>query len=210
MSNTMSIAEWVKKLEAMSNGGLGKILKKQARKAGLLGERESKIAATTSPRVRSGRLRASITHELRQTPGGGLELALRAGSGDISGGGITLGGVRYAALQEYGGVITPKAARNLSIPLRPALTGAGAPKWPGGPRGAPMELRFAPMGGRKFLVDRQTGQPIYILVKSVTVRGSHYLDRGRKVARDHLLRELAGAVRATVDASRADTSGGEP
>lgn len=207
--STISIAEWVKKLDAMSNGGLQKILKKHAKKAGLLGEREAKLAATSNLRTRSGRLRTSIRHELRQSSGGGLDLVLRAGGGSVTGGAITIGGVRYAGLQEYGGTVTPKMARNLAIPLRPALTSAGVPRWIGGPRGAPVELKFAPMRGKKFLVDRATGTPYYILVPSVTIRGAHFLRSGQRVARDHLLRELAGAVRAAVDTST-QAPGGEP
>lgn len=38
-------------------------------------------------------------------------------------------GVKYARLQEYGGTIRPKRAKNLTIPLDDALTGSGAPRY---------------------------------------------------------------------------------
>lgn len=202
--STMSIADWVKKLEAMAGGGLAKVVKRNAKKAGLLGEREAKLAATLEPRVRSGRLRSSIRHELRETSSGGLELVLRAGGGGES------GIVNYAGIQEYGGTIRPTRAKNLAIPLDGALTGAGVPRWPGGPRGAPMELGLAMGIGKRrlFLVDRATGEPMYLLVKSVTVRGKHFMRKGQAAARDHLLRELARSVRATVDATKPGVSDG--
>lgn len=85
----------------------------------------------------------------------------------------------YARLQEYGGTVVPKTARALAIPLAAALTGAGVPKFPGGPRTVPDLVMIQRKGRNPLLVQinlsgkgktRVTSMtPMFVLVPSVYV-----------------------------------------
>lgn len=120
--------------------------------------------------VRSGRLRNSVGMEVKAT-GEGIELEVWAGR-DAN--------VRYAALQEHGGVVRPKRGRFLAIPVGPAKTGAGVTKggWES-PRTAPVKLRFVPIRGgtmgRLVMDQRGKSTTAYILVRSVKVKPTHYM-----------------------------------
>lgn len=68
-------------------------------------------------------------------------------------------GVPYARIQEHGGEVRPKNAKNLTIPLKAALTGAGVPRYPGGARQVIAEnpdraFFFTTRDGRTFLALR--------------------------------------------------------
>ncbi len=91
-------------------------------------------------------------------------------------------GVKYARLQEYGGVIRPKKAKNLTIPLDDALTSAGVQRY-SSVRDLisyhPKQVFFKTVNGKTFVVSR--GVPgrdykrepkllwLYILKKSVKI-----------------------------------------
>ena len=66
-------------------------------------------------RVRSGRLRSSISHRLEPI---GQDLTARVGTNVV-----------YARIHEFGGTITPKRAANLAIPTSLAKTPAGVPRY---------------------------------------------------------------------------------
>lgn len=78
--------------------------------------------------------------------------------------------VEYAAIHEYGGVITPKNAKYLAIPLTEAARAHA-----GGPRSYPGQLtpRFN-KGSAGSLVDEQ-GVAQFALVRSVTIPARPYL-----------------------------------
>ena len=96
-------------------------------------------------------------------------------------------GVKYARLQEYGGVIRPKRAKYLTIPLRDAMTASGVQRYPDGARGLftsypdQMSVVRSPKSGNLFIVsDGKPGaktakgknsktQWLYILKKSVKI-----------------------------------------
>lgn len=82
---------------------------------------------TSSARLqkRTGALAASIKSEVKGNSVGTLTLMLEAGGAT---GGRWGGSGGYAALQEYGGVIKPKRAKSLLIPLPNALTPKGRVK----------------------------------------------------------------------------------
>ncbi|PHR91971.1 MAG: hypothetical protein COA69_09405 [Robiginitomaculum sp.] len=98
--------------------------------------------------------------------------------------------VKYAQIQEEGGIIKPKKAKALAIPVGEALTPAGVERF-GGPRGYPGELRFLPFRrgiaiGK--LVDEQEAKDLedndespweaaalYILATQVEIPASHWL-----------------------------------
>lgn len=78
--------------------------------------------------------------------------------------------LEYAAIQELGGVITPKEAKYLAIPLTDAARQFVSPRNFGGG-----ELSFRPTsGGGGLLVDKN-GEAHYRLVKAVTIPAKPFL-----------------------------------
>lgn len=120
--------------------------------------------------VRSGLLRNSVGMKVTATASG-YELEVFAGR-DAR--------VRYAAIQEFGGVVRPKRGRFLAIPVGPARTGAGVTKggWES-PRTAPVKLRFVPIRGgtmgRLVMDQRGKSTTAYLLVRSVRIKPKHYM-----------------------------------
>jgi HK97 gp10 family phage protein len=92
--------------------------------------------------------------------------------------------VIYAAIQEFGGTVTPKNAKNLAIPLTEE-----ARSHAGGPRTFGSELTFAKTaGGTKLLLDA-AGEAQYVLKSSVTIPAHPYLrpaldEKGDQAAED--------------------------
>jgi hypothetical protein len=121
----------------------------------------------------------------------GFVLRLRAGGGPRD--------VRYAALQDLGGVVHAKSGKFLAIPLGPALTASGVPRY-ATPRDVPGLFVWRSHGGR-LLLGRRTGRvgrptPYFALVKSVRVPASRYLtDTTAEMAR--------AAPEVIMDAARA-------
>lgn len=70
-------------------------------------------------------------------------------------------GVIYSRLQEYGGIIKPKKAKHLTIPLPDALTASGVPRYPSARylfERYPDQVRvITARSGRKFIVSE--GKP---------------------------------------------------
>ena len=100
--------------------------------------------------------------------------------------------LKYASIQEHGGVITPVRAKALAIPQEAALTPAGVDRF-GGPRGYPGELKFIPFRNSGVAVgglfkansvesskgfDLNSAIMVYMLVKQVTIKATHWLSRG--------------------------------
>lgn len=130
-------------------------------------------------RVRSGRLRGSVSTRLAAGFGAQV-LTLSAGSS-------TRADLRYAGIQEEGGTIKPRRGKFLAIPLGPAKTGAGVPRF-ASPRDVP-GLRYQPIrGGLQALLVKDGGGraaravPWFLLVRSVRITGKHYMrDAGAAV-----------------------------
>lgn len=128
--------------------------------------------------------------------------------------------VRYARLQELGGVVVPRTARMLAIPQEPALTGPGVPKYPSA-RLAPYLVlvqrtrdgyRVSARGGEALdnvesitsrikgevkglcLVHRLTGEIWYRLVYKVTIKAKYFLRDAGKVTGERLAAALAEPV----------------
>lgn len=190
----MTFEQWVDKLsEAVGPGGLRHELLRQMSIAGMAAEGRAKVLATQRLDVRSGRLRASITHEVRSEDGEPV-LVLQAGGK----------GLKYAGPQEFGATITPKKAENLAIPIHPSLfTGTGVSRYKS-PRDVPNKLRFMmSRRGSKLLVDAKTGEPYYVLKKQVTIKGRHFLRDGLK----HGVETLDPLVRDAIKAAVGGNSG---
>lgn len=121
--------------------------------------------------VRSGRLRNSVV-TAQETVGSTERLYLKAGGGQAD--------VRYAALQEYGGVVRPVNAKFLAIPLSPARTRAGVSRYKS-PRDVAGLFFFRAKSGKAYLGMR-TGKgkrakvkAWFALVPSVTIREKRYM-----------------------------------
>lgn len=116
----------------------------------------------TSVSVRSGQLRRSL-NGIVTTWGGGKTIALTMYFG---------GGTPYAAIHEYGGVVTPKRAKNLAIPVGAAKTKAGVSR-NSGPMAIWASLKFIinKKTGKKLLVQQGRGkmQVMFVLVPMVTI-----------------------------------------
>ncbi len=77
--------------------------------------------------------------------------------------------VEYAAIQEFGGTITPKNTKYLAIPLTSAAERYGSP------RNYPVRLIPVIRGGEGVLIDVVDYEAVYALKKSVTIPARPYL-----------------------------------
>jgi hypothetical protein len=168
-----------------TDGTLPKLLLREFTILGLDGERAAKRNATTMPKVRTDRLRASIVGTARASETG-IETVLSAGAGGR-------GLVRYAAMQEFGGIQRPRNAKMLRIPLGPALTGAGVDRYA-------TPLRATAAGefyvwksddGKLFLRKTDSGEIWYRLVSQVRIPATRYLGR----AFDNIQKAVPEAIR---------------
>jgi len=146
-------------------------VRKVAAQTGLRMEREAKINATRRLRTRTGTLRRSIIAPVKPDADG-LVVALSAG-GAVQG----AADVVYARIQEYGGVVTPKRVKWLTIPDKSVLTPAGVARYPSA-RDYPGELRFvldSPVHARLVETVGDTVVTRYRLRKKVELRPKYYL-----------------------------------
>jgi len=168
-------------LAKLGNGGMRKIIKKVLVAGALSAEARAKKNVTGSIggiSARTGRLRASIAAGVREKPGS-ADLFLRAG-GNSKGGAQ----VRYARIHEYGGTVTPKKGKFLTIPVGPALTAAGVSRYATA-RDVP-DLVFAQTLRGQFVLGKNKGkrggtkgkegfEVWYLLRTSVTIPKRPYL-----------------------------------
>ena len=190
LASRPTIEDWAQQLAKARNGGLTRELRKGLIKVALHSEREGKLHATQRMRTRSGRLRSSIRGVLRVKSNGDIEVGGSAGGGGAR-------PVSYAAIQEEGGTVQGKPW--LAIPLGPATTPAGVARYPrAGLDPTPMHSRKS-KDGRLFLFPDDGGPPRYRLVRSVTIRGKHYLRDAVRSAESMLPEATREAVTAAVD-----------
>lgn len=142
--------------------------------------RAARANATTRLHRRTGRLAASITTRVDTTPAG-AELHLLAGGGVV----------RYAHIQDQGGVIRPIRSKLLAIPIMAGLTGAGVARYasprdiPGGfwlSRGGRPPLFVRPARGGKKGTGRERMDIFFVGVRSVRVPASHFATDAMKDA----------------------------
>jgi hypothetical protein len=134
--------------------------------------------------TRTGALKRSLNHVVQ---GGSLaDLKLR----------LTSGGVAYARLQEYGGIVRPKNARFLCIPTEANKTAAGVARF-----GSPRAFIAAHPGETFFL--RKNGK-LLLMWKgpSPAVRKSAGAGKGEAVALWYLVRQVE------IPGPKAPTKGG--
>ena len=162
----------------------------------LWGEALAKVNATTRPRVRAGILRRSI-RGMVEVENSTTVLSLSAGKdGTVA--------ERYAALQEYGGTVTPKRGRYLAIPFGAALTGAGVPRYRS-PRDVP-DLHMVRGKGGNPVLGRTIGtgkgarfEGLFALVRRSQVPETRFIGRAMDAIRDEARAEAGKAVRDAVE-----------
>lgn len=144
----------------------------------LKAQRESRLLATSRLKVRTGKLRQSIYSGTRLK---GATVEAYIGSK-----------TPYAAIQERGGIVRPRTARMLAIPLGAAKTRAGVNRQ--GPRDY-ADLFLIKSRGKLLLV-RKVGdgiEPMFLLVHQTKIRPHWYLRDGMRTAAktaDPLLRKV--------------------
>ncbi|MCK4660863.1 MAG: hypothetical protein KAV82_15190, partial [Phycisphaerae bacterium] len=177
-------------------GGLGKRVLPAITRAARYGAEQlaSKIAEQElgpdgALKVVTGKLRASLRGRVLST-----------GATVVAAVGVTKGpATKYAAIHERGGVIRPKNAKALAIPLPAARGPGGKPRYPGGPREAarkhPNMFMLKQKGKPPLLcyAKRVRGKaggkvselvPLFVLKKSVKVPARHWLSGGVRKHRD--------------------------
>lgn len=192
---TMTIEEFRDRLkEAVRTGAMGDAILETAHDLALIMERGAKLRTTAGNplNVRSGKLRQSIKPSVREIRGG-VRAGIQAGSKLVP----------YAAMHETGktrdgrNVITPKKGKFLRIPFPngPATTKSGRDRFmsaimQGGE--AHDVFDFVPLpGDRGMLVHKFSGEPWYLLLKSVKIRKRPFLEPSRKVAEKRLPRIIS-------------------
>lgn len=149
------------RLNKASRGEIAAVVSKEMRRASLQAEAKAKINATQRLRVRTGVLRSSITSTVTGT---GLDAVLK-----LSAGGTV---APYARVQELGGIIYPRTAKMLAIPLLPRLEGIS-------PRNLnePNTFILSARGGGVFIAQSNDSglTLLYKLVDHVTLRPRYYL-----------------------------------
>lgn len=186
MAETM--AQAAARLQAAADQ-LGERLYRAGIRGSLHMEGLAKDNATTRPQARSGTLRRSI-RAVAERQGLRITVGVQAGSERIG----------YARIQEEGGTVRPVRGRFLAIPLPPALTGAGVPRF-SGPRAAG-DLRFIPIrGGQAGLLVRSRGaeEALYLLVREARIPATRYLGRAMEDGAPLLRDGVSAAVRAAVE-----------
>ena len=115
-----------------------------------------------------GELTAAVMETLTKRPTGSLARSFRTTFRDgPTPTAIAATDLPYAAIQDQGGVITPKRARNLAIPLDGIPRGMGPREY-----GAP--LHYVPSAKGGYLADAK-GRPRFLLRKRVTITGAGFV-----------------------------------
>ena len=190
----MTIDEFTTGIRQAAEGRLARAIVGEASRMAMETEAQAKGLARSRLRVRSGNLGRSIVGAVTDGwPMVGLSLKAGGGSKEVG----------YARLQEYGGTVRPKGHPFLAIPVGPALTSSGVPRFPLGPRSVP-GLTFVPIrGGAMGLLVSKTrtkkafGQVYYVLQRSSTVTGKRFMrDPWEQLEREAPARFLAAGLAA--------------
>lgn len=191
----MTIQEFTTRIREVAEGRLARAIVGEANRMAMDTESRAKLLARTRLRVRSGNLGRSIVGGVTDGwPAVGVSLKAGGGTKEVG----------YARLQEYGGTVRPKGHPFLAIPVGPALTPSGVPRFPLGPRSVP-GLTFVPIrGGAMGLLVKKTsrtrkafGQVYYVLQRSSTVTGKRFMrDPWDQLEREAPARFLAAGLAA--------------
>ena len=191
----MTPEQWQIQLEAaLVKTGVVKALGGALATSAMRAQRAAVHSLSASGGQRSGALQRSIRGRVHVIDDNNAEVIVQAG-GQLSG-----SAVRYAAIQEYGsamlpgGVIRPKKAKYLSIPIHPnTITPAGVSRYLS-PRDVPEPLHFIEAENGKKYLSNEAGEPYYALLSSVTIKPRRYLRAGRDEALKKLGPDIAKAL----------------
>lgn len=199
-----TVDEFAQRMTELGHRGLLKGLLRSATRLSLKGETYAKRNATTLMNTPTGRLRSSLAGSADLT-GGTLNVRLRAG------GRTPQGTVKYAGIQEFGGTVRAPSGRMLRIPLKSALTPAGADRYPSPLRtSAPDLFTLIKSKGKLLLIHNTTGVPWYVLKKSVKIKGKHYMGKAMDKVRADAPGVFLPVMRSLVlDSSRVPITGGD-
>ena len=166
-----SINKLKAKLKGIEFDNQQSIIKKMVKAVGI--SVHERLVENVSNRIlkrRTGNLARSIQWRTVESKNG---ISLFVGSGVLTG-----GRVPYANILETGGVIRPKRAKWLTIPLRGALTKAGATKNPSA-RDFPNTFIKKSKSGNLIIFQKAKGGiiPLFVLKKSVTIPEKAYLSK---------------------------------
>ena len=187
----MDIEEFGDRLAKAGSGELRKRLRTALVTVQMDAVRQAVLFATARMRTRTGALRGSIRAGFVKVDADGIAVSIRAGAGAKN--------IKYARVQELGDTIHGNPY--LRIPLPPALTGSGVDRYPGKLRTeAPGVFRvLKAKNGKLFLVHNETNKLWYVLKRSVTIKGKHYLKDGLGRAAGRSSDTVIGAFKASVD-----------
>ena len=163
---------------------------KAAHTIALIGESAGKQNATTRLKTRTGRLRGSVFGNVE---GSTNEIKVRVGAGSPQ--------VTYARIQDAGGVVRPTRGEYLRIPLPAALTAAGVDRFATPLRATAPNKFYAARSraGNLLLFDRETGEPFYVLKKSITIRATNFMRDAAKEASDRAPALITRAVKDALE-----------
>lgn len=184
------VAEITKRLESVSPRRANSLLLRAFRQSAALVERKVKENITgTLLHRRSGHLAQSIETQITQNQ---QEITAKIGSGVRSG--IRMS---YANIHETGGVITPKKSQFLTIPFPYAQTRAGV----GNITARELFDRFKGMvfiaHGIIFLKRGKSDAsivPMFKLVRSVSIKASHYLSKSLEQMSGRIIMAMRGSI----------------
>ena len=119
---------------------------------------------------RTGRLASSIGFKVSNKQGNWVA--------EIGSGARTGKRVSYANILETGGTIRPKKTRYLAIPLKAALTRAGAPRKSSPRDWAKTFIKKSNAGNLIIFQSQSNGKilPLYVLKKSVRINAKRYME----------------------------------
>jgi len=195
-----TLDEWADWMATEAGAELRAVLRKVLIKEAVRAEADAKRNATTKLHVRSGRLRNSIRASVQapeNNPDGPAELRLRAGGGKK--------GLKYAALQEYGGTVRSKRPGGwLAVALDAAKTPAGVMRQEFAvPLRTVPELYLIKTKTGKLLLGRDSGSgknktftPLFVLARSVTVGEHRYMRDAMDKAQNRLVKVLGPELAA--------------
>jgi HK97 gp10 family phage protein len=175
-ATVLGVPELAAKLKQIASAARGKMLANAA----LAGASEVEVAAKQLVPKKTRSLGRSIHSEVTKSTDDYAEVAIGTD-------------LEYAAIQEFGGTITPKNSRYLAIPLTDSAEQYGSP------RSYPGSLKPRMRGGHGVLVD-ESGTAVYALVKRVTIPAHPYLrpalDNNEARAREQMAAALSVQIAA--------------
>lgn len=180
---SITVAQFAAKLEALGQGkALAALLRKELIATGLKAQADTQTTIRERLAMRTGTLVKSPAFSIdagEVFPQLTVRVGGRAGGKEL----------RYTALQEFGGTVRPVKGRFLAIPVGPALTGAGVPRYATA-RDVP-GLTFIRTDGGAVLAKVKKGrgknappqiEVWFSLRRSVTIGGRHFTRDGVRPA----------------------------